>query len=135
MVNIEIKGVGIDIIEVNRVRDLFNKFKENFIERVFTERESKYCFNKANPFIHLALRICAKEAVAKAIGWSNWAVPWLEIEYSVDGDRPEVILIGKAKSKADENGISKIIASGSHSHHYAICNAIAISFNEKEERS
>lgn len=132
MVEIEIKGIGIDIIEVSRIKDLYKKFGENFTERVFTEREQKYCLGKANPFTHLALRVSAKEATAKAIGWLHYAVPWLEIEYCVDGDRPEVILTGRAKKKAIENGISKIIASGSHSHDYAICNAIAISFNKKE---
>jgi len=132
VVNIEIKGIGIDIIEVWRIKDLYTKFGENFIERVFTEREQKYCFDKANPFIHLALRVSAKEATAKAIGWQHYAVPWLDIEYCVNGGRPEIVLTGRAKEKAIEKGITKIFASGSHSRDYAVSNAIAISYDEKE---
>ncbi|MDX6548120.1 MAG: holo-[acyl-carrier protein] synthase, partial [Gaiellales bacterium] len=59
--------VGIDMIEIDRVRAALEK-RPRFADRVFTERERRYCFSRPNPAQHFAARFAGKEAVGKAIG-------------------------------------------------------------------
>jgi holo-[acyl-carrier protein] synthase len=67
-----VKGIGIDIIEVERVKKLAEK-NPRFLERIFTDREISYCVEKRNKYQHLAARFAAKEAFFKAkINTSIW---------------------------------------------------------------
>jgi holo-[acyl-carrier protein] synthase len=59
-------GLGVDVIEVSRVRGVLERQGERFLERVFTEEEREYCFRMAHPHKHLAARFAAKEAVSSA---------------------------------------------------------------------
>lgn len=56
-------NIGVDIEEINR----FENKPQEFIDRVFTENEQKYCLSKTLPAGHFAVRFCAKEAVVKAL--------------------------------------------------------------------
>ncbi|MCZ6673881.1 MAG: holo-ACP synthase [Verrucomicrobia bacterium] len=75
-------NVGVDVIEVDRVRKVYERQKERFLKRVFTQEEQDYCFSKSNPFPHLAARFAAKEAVSKSFstgigklfGWTSASV-------------------------------------------------------------
>ena len=58
--------IGVDVIEVERVKKVYERQKERFLKRVFTQEEQDYCFSKSNPFPHLAARFAAKEAVSKS---------------------------------------------------------------------
>lgn len=71
-----IKGIGIDIIEVERVEKLGLK-SSRFLEKIFTPREIAYCSRKANKFQHFAARFAAKEAFFKALGKR---IPWKDVE-------------------------------------------------------
>lgn len=60
--------VGNDIIEVNRIKESIESLGEKFLNRVYTEKEIKYCENtKEMKYQHYAARFAAKEAVYKAI--------------------------------------------------------------------
>lgn len=62
-------GIGIDIIEVDRIKKAIENYGSKFLQRVFTENEIKYCEEfKENKFVHYAVRFAAKEAFSKAIG-------------------------------------------------------------------
>ncbi len=64
-----IVGIGIDIIEVERIRKAIETYGERFLKRVFTEKEIEYCEAfKENKYLHYAVRFSAKEAFSKAIG-------------------------------------------------------------------
>jgi holo-[acyl-carrier protein] synthase len=62
-----IVGIGIDIIEVDRVARLAEK-NPRFLERIFTPREIAYCSEKKNKQQNFAARFAAKEAFFKALG-------------------------------------------------------------------
>jgi len=64
-----ILNTGVDIIEVERIKEVLEKFGERFLKRIYTEREVAYCesFN-ATKYVHYAARFAAKEAFSKAIG-------------------------------------------------------------------
>jgi len=67
-----IYGIGIDIIEVERIQSLAEK-NTRFLTRIFTETEITYCTKMKNKYQHLAARFAAKEAFFKAIGRKiNW---------------------------------------------------------------
>ena len=61
-------GIGIDVVEVERIEKSIAEFGERFVERVFTQEERAYCESQKRPAIHYAARFAAKEAVAKAFG-------------------------------------------------------------------
>lgn len=58
-------NVGVDVIEVDRVQEMYERQKDRFLKRVFTQEEQDYCLSKSNPYPHLAVRFAAKEAVSK----------------------------------------------------------------------
>ena len=62
----KIYGIGVDIVENNRFRKLFNK--KNFINRVFSQKELNIFRNKKNKILYLSKRFSAKEAFVKSLG-------------------------------------------------------------------
>lgn len=65
--NTKTVGVGVDIEDISRFKK--KPFEENndFYEKIFTEKEIKYCTKKLKPYQHFVVRFCAKEAFIKAI--------------------------------------------------------------------
>lgn len=115
-------GIGIDIIEVDRIKKIIEK-NTNFLKRMFTDKEIKYCIAKKNKYERFAVRFAAKEAVWKAAGLKG--VPLREISIvKAPGGKP-----GVSCTNSKMNGITVHI-SLSHSKHYACAVAIAI---KKEE--
>ncbi|HZT99695.1 MAG TPA: holo-ACP synthase [Ktedonobacteraceae bacterium] len=116
-------AVGIDIIEVDRVRKVYEHHGERFLRRVFTEREIQQCRGKMNRF---AARFAAKEAISKALGTGIHGVAWREMEIvQLRSGRPTVRLHGKAKQRAEQLGISAFDVSMSDLAHFSIAIAIA----------
>ena len=64
----QVLGIGIDLIEIDRIRQAWQRHGERFLNRIFTDRELDYCLTKKDPAPSLAARWAAKEAVAKALG-------------------------------------------------------------------
>lgn len=98
-------GVGIDLVEVPRIRELLARHGQRFKERTFTAGEIAYCDSCADPAMHYAARFAAKEAVAKALGTGLWAegVVWTDIEV-VRGEhgRPSIVLHNAAQQHAND---------------------------------
>ena len=76
-----IVGLGIDISEVNRIREAIERHGEAFLKRVYTPSEIAYCKKHRDPYERYAARFAAKEAAMKALGtgWSR-GVRWVDIE-------------------------------------------------------
>jgi holo-[acyl-carrier protein] synthase len=62
------KGIGIDIIEVSRIKNLMEKYGDKFFKRILTDNEINYCKSFVHPELHFAGRFASKEAYSKAIG-------------------------------------------------------------------
>jgi holo-[acyl-carrier protein] synthase len=110
-----IAGIGIDMIEVDRVADKVSK-DQGFLQRVFSEREITYCEDKANRFQHYAARFAAKEAFLKATGKGllvGFDLYLIEVISDADG-KPEIALSGVYKAMMTENHWIKIHVSLSH---------------------
>ena len=110
-----IHGVGIDVIEVDRVTEKISKEK-GFRELVFSQGEIVYCESKTHKFEHYAARFAAKEAFLKAIG-TGWFgnVAFNEIEVVNDElGKPAIQLLGNTKTFLEHKNISRISVSMSH---------------------
>jgi len=119
-----ILGLGIDIIEIERVKESIDKFGDKFLNKLFTEKEIEYCSSKPNKYQHYAARFAAKEAVAKALttGWNNeFNFKYVEIFNEPNG-MPKVNLYGSLKLYLEDDKELKI--SITHSRDYAACVAI-----------
>lgn len=110
-----ISGVGIDIVEVERIEASINKEK-GFRELVFSAHEIGYCESKAKKFEHYAARFAAKEAFFKAIGtgWSE-GTAFNEIEIYNDGSgKPHIRLLGETGVTLGQLKVADIHISLSH---------------------
>ncbi|GAB6099921.1 holo-ACP synthase [Halanaerocella petrolearia] len=120
------KGLGVDIIEIERIEKAINK-RDRFKYRFFTEDEIEYCEEYQKPWSHYAARFAAKEAVVKALGTGFREFKWKDVEINNNKlGKPEVILYNKAKRLAEDKEITEVMLSISHSHDYAVAQAVAI---------
>ena len=121
-----IRGLGVDIVEIDRIKKALIKHKR-FEKRIFTQDESKYCQSKQDPALHYAARFAAKEAVSKALGTGTTGMKWTDIEVKRNSKgKPYIILRGGAARYAQENGISDVEISLSFNKSNAVASAIAI---------
>ena len=123
-------GVGIDQIEVSRIRDSLEKHGDHFLKKIFSENEQTYCQNKADPAPCLAARFAAKEATAKAMGTGfGPEFGWLDSEIS-NGEAGEPILSfsEKGESLLKTKGASRALISLTHLE--AVASAIVILISE-----
>jgi len=117
-------GVGVDIIEIARIQAALENPKtgERFRQRVFTAGEISYCERRRRTYESFAARFAAKEATIKALGQ---VAGWRDIEVSrVDGP-PTLHLYGRARVRAEELGVQRILLSLSHSEDLAIAYVVA----------
>ncbi|MBI5755682.1 MAG: holo-ACP synthase [Nitrospirae bacterium] len=119
-------GTGIDIVAIKRIRDAEAKWGRRFLDRVFTEGEIKYAFIHKSPYIYLAARFAAKEAMMKALGTGLInGLKWKDVEViNKESGRPEVVLHGKVKDIATHTGVTNIHLSISHDGEYAIAHVL-----------
>ena len=66
-VNMAEAGIGVDIVEISRMKSILEK-TPSFARRVFTEEERAYCDASSRPAAHYASRFASREAVLKALG-------------------------------------------------------------------
>ncbi len=117
-------AVGIDIIEVDRVRKVFAHHGERFLKRVFTEIEIQQCRGRVEK---LAGRFAAKEAISKALGTGLHGVGWREMEViHLRSGRPSVRLHGNAKRRAEALGLSAFDVSMADLAQLSIAIAVAV---------
>ncbi len=123
-------GTGIDIVEIGRIKNIFDRHP-GFIERVFSIEEVRYFENrKMNPAT-IAGGFAAKEAAAKALGTGIRQFGWKDIIVVRDNfGKPVIKLKGNAGLKAREAGIKGLMASISHSRRYAVASVLALGGEE-----
>ena len=119
-----IHGIGVDQVNLNRVRKILEKSKSKFEARCFTDHEIEYANKFNDPAKRLGARFAAKEAVMKSLGKGWRELKWKEIEIT-GGVKPTVNLLGNASQLAQVNKIGTIHISLSHEKETAIAFAIS----------
>ena len=111
-------AVGIDMIEIDRVRGVLDRHPRRFLQRVYTPEEAAFCRGRV---AELAARFAAKEAVMKALGTGARSVAWRDIEVLPDRrGKPLVYLYGGAAERAAHIGLEAIDISLSHLDSFAL---------------
>ena len=121
-----IVGIGIDIIEVARVREVLLR-TPRFRERVFTPAEQAYCDSRgAVAAQHYAARFAAKEATLKALqtGWRG-GIAWQDVEVAArDSGAPYLILHGPVLELFNSSTATAAHLSISHTSEHAIAQVV-----------
>ncbi|OKZ76074.1 MAG: holo-[acyl-carrier-protein] synthase [Clostridium sp. 26_22] len=117
---------GVDIIEIDRVKESIEQLGDKFLNRVFTDKEIEYCESRKNQkYQHYAARFAAKEATFKAVSGQiddKYNVCWKDFEVTNDEQgRPSIKLVG-----IDEKSIENIDISISHCKKYAVANVTVL---------
>jgi holo-[acyl-carrier protein] synthase len=121
-----ILGTGIDIIEVERIKNSWEKFGDRFLERILLPGEIKYCLSHKNPAPHLAARFAAKEAISKAFGTGiGQHLGWQDMEICrKDSGEPFARLQGAGLRMMQIRGASVLHLTISHTVQHATAMAI-----------
>ncbi len=124
----EILGIGTHITECLRIARMIERHGEQFIDRVYTPEEVRYCHNRKQATQHFAAYWAAKEAVLKALG-TRWVrgIDWRDIEIRPGpGGRTTVALSGGVQQWAQKKAVLQIQVSISHCRAYATALALAL---------
>ncbi len=120
-----ISGIGTDILEIERFKNVLKEHGQKFLDKLFTKNEQEYCLRYSDPSSRYTVRFCAKEAIVKALGVGfGKDIAFLDIEILNDPlGKPTVKLSPKASAHF---GNPTFHISLSHCKHYATATVIAL---------
>jgi holo-[acyl-carrier protein] synthase len=121
-----ILGIGIDIIEVERIRASLERFGERFGQRILLPGETAYCLSHKYPAPFVAARFAAKEAISKAFGTGIGSqLGWQDMEIArKESGEPYVILHGRGTELFATRRAKALHVSISHTNEYAAVTAV-----------
>ena len=120
-------GLGVDATDLPRVRDVFARYGERFLRRVFTDVEIAYCTRQRDPVPSLAGRFAAKEATMKALGTGHSrGVLWKDIEVFRQGGPPQLRLSGGAARRFEAMGARRSLLTITHSENLALAQVLIL---------
>jgi holo-[acyl-carrier protein] synthase len=120
--------VGVDLVTIARLERVLQRYRDRFLERVFTPAEITYCQGRT---AELAARFAAKEAASKALGVgmrmiARDGIDWRDVEVIGDSrGKPLIHLYGRAAERAGELGLTEWAISLSHTREHAIAFVVA----------
>jgi holo-[acyl-carrier protein] synthase len=121
-------GIGIDIIELSRMRETIQRSGDIFLKRVFSAREIETGKRREDPNSFFASAFAGKEAVFKALtlDWDR-GVDFKDIEISRGkSGEPLVLLSGTVRAQAKAKGCPQVLLSLSYETNLAVAMAIAL---------
>jgi holo-[acyl-carrier protein] synthase len=116
-----IYGIGIDLVENERLAGIIERWGSKFLQRIFSAEEIDYCSRHAQAAMHYAARFAAKESFLKALGLGlGMGVRLREIEVVHDDNgKPALVLLGAARVMIEERRIVRKYLSLTHTKRYA----------------
>lgn len=118
-----IRGIGVDVVELDRFQRTLDKWGNVFLNKIFTDKELSYSQSKKYQTQHFAARFAVKEAVAKALakGWSG-GFRWKDVEVENDASgKPDIRLYGQIKERLKNKNV---FISISHAENVVIAIAV-----------
>ena len=114
-------GLGMDLVEIDRIEDSVKNFGDRFLKRIFHPAEVAYAQTQARPATHLAARFAAKEAASKAFGTGiGKALPWLGMEIGRHSSGEPFLRFHAAGSElAKSRGITRALVTLSHTRSHS----------------
>lgn len=119
-------GTGIDIIKIDRIEKVVERWGDRFIDRVFTPDEKVFCLKRIKPYSAFALRFAAKEAFSKALGTGmRQGVAWRDIEvFHYKSGKPGLNIYGQSLNLCEKENISGFHVSLSDEEGYGVAMVI-----------
>ncbi len=123
-----VRGIGVDLAQIARMRRAVERWDERFLRRVFTDAEIAYCRERRDPVPHLAARFAAKEAALKALGTGlALGIRWREVEVRRErGQPPTLALTGRCRELALARGAGVALVSLTHDGDYALAQVVLV---------
>jgi holo-[acyl-carrier protein] synthase len=123
-----VRGVGVDLVQIPRMRAVISRWDARFLRRVFTEAEIAYCQGRRDPVPHFAARFAAKEAGMKALGTGlRLGVKWRDLEVRRErGQAPTLELHGRTRELSRARGGRRMLLALSHDGDYALAHALLV---------
>ena len=123
-----VRGIGIDVVQISRMRAVIGRWEERFVRRIFTDREITYCRSRRDPVPHFAARFAAKEAGLKALGTGlRLGIRWRELEVTRErGQAPILVLHGRSREIGSARGGSRMLLALTHDGDYALAQAMLV---------
>lgn len=121
-------GVGVDLVDVVRIREMHERHGERCLEKIFTKAEQEYCLAMRNPYPSLAARFAAKEALSKAFGTGigrDFGLLTLGVEKG-EGGEPIAVLDEQGQALLAKRGGTGVLLSLSHTATQAIAFAVMV---------
>jgi holo-[acyl-carrier protein] synthase len=125
---VAVRGIGIDLVRIGRMREVIARWDERFLRRVFTDGEIAYCRARRDPVQHFAARFAAKEAGLKALGTGlRLGVSWRELEVRRErGRAPTLVLSGRSREIGLARGGRVMLLALTHEGDYALAQAMLV---------
>jgi holo-[acyl-carrier protein] synthase len=125
---VTVRGIGIDVVRISRMREVIARWEERFLRRVFTEGEIAYCRARRDPVPHFAARFAAKEAGLKALGTGlRFGIHWRELEVVRErGQAPALVLSGRSREIGASRGGNRMLLALTHDGDYALAQAMLV---------
>ncbi|MEF2144494.1 MAG: holo-[acyl-carrier-protein] synthase [Desulfovibrionaceae bacterium] len=111
-----VRGIGIDLVELDRIRASYERFGERFVGKILTRREMTRLKDRRDPAPYLAAMFAAKEAAVKALGTGfaqGVTLHNVEILHLASG-KPELHLHDRALEVATALGVTSTYVSLTH---------------------
>ena len=123
-----VRGIGVDLVKISRMREVIERWQERFLRRVFTDQEIAYCQSRRDPVPHFAARFAAKEAGLKALGTGlRFGVSWRELEVRRErGGPPALVLSGRSQEIGLQRGGRRMLLALTHEGDYALAQALLV---------
>jgi holo-[acyl-carrier protein] synthase len=117
-----IVGIGIDLVQVERIRREMERHGDGVLLEVLTPPELEYCRALAKPFPSMAARFAAKEALFKALGsGKRGAMNWQELEVRRNElGKPDLILTGATAEAVRQTAADRVHLSLTHTDDHAL---------------
>ncbi len=116
-----ILGLGVDLVEIERLRRVFSRYGQRFLDRVYTPAEQELALSRQDPSMYLAALFAAKEAASKALGTGLRGVGWREMEVRHEpSGKPYLVFYGRAKQRLISLGAVRSHVSLSHERSHAV---------------
>jgi len=124
-----VRGIGVDLVHLPRMREVIERWQERFLRRVFTDGEIAYCQARRDPTQHFAVRFAAKEAGLKALGTGlRLGINWRELEVRRErGQAPVLVLSGRSQEIGRaRGGGDRLLLALTHDGEYAMAQAMLV---------
>ena len=121
-----VRAIGVDMVEIDRVRAIHRRHGKRFFERMLTRPEQSYCLTKGDPFPSVAARIAAKEAVAKAFGAGIGSqLRWTSVSIeTLPSGAPIVVLDKQGKALLKKLKAKEVLVTLTHARGAAVAMAL-----------